>query len=137
MKNLLILSLLFVGISFGATAQEKKYKMVFDLSSADTTAHSAVLRQIRNLWKALPGTQVEVVLHGKALAMVQKDKAFFTDKINALKNDGVTFAVCKNTMKRFNLKEEDMLPTVIFVPAAIAELVVKQAEGWSYIKSGN
>lgn len=114
-----------------------KYRLVIDMVSADTSDHGAILRQIRNLWKELPGTQVEIVLHGKALTMVQKGQTTMEDKIAALQKEGVTFAVCRNTMKRYRLTESDFIPAASFVPAAIAELVKKQQEGWSYIKAGH
>ena len=120
-----------------AQAQSNPYRLVVDMVSADTSDHGAILRQIRNLWKELPGAQVQIVMHGKALTMVQKDKAVMADKIMALQKEGVIFSVCRNTMKRYNLTEKDFIPSATFVPAAIAELVKKQQEGWSYIKAGH
>ncbi|WP_373331007.1 DsrE family protein [Salmonirosea aquatica] len=120
-----------------AQAQGTPYRLVIDMVSADTSDHAVILRQIRNLWKELPGTQVEIVMHGKALTMVQKDQAVMGDKIAALQKEGVVFAVCRNTMKRYNLAEKDFIPAATFVPAAIAELVKKQQEGWSYLKAGH
>lgn len=120
-----------------AQAQSSPYRMVVDMVSADTSDHAAILRQIRNLWRELPGTQVEVVMHGKALMMVQKGQTTMADRIAALQKEGVVFSVCRNTMKRYNLTEKDFIPAATFVPAAIAELVKKQQEGWSYIKAGH
>lgn len=120
-----------------AQAQSSPYRLVFDLVSADTSDHAAVLRQIRNLWRELPGTKVQVVLHGKALEMVQKNKTTMEGRIAALQKEGVVFSVCRNTMKRYQLTEKDFIPSATFVPAAIAEFVKKQQEGWSYIKAGH
>jgi intracellular sulfur oxidation DsrE/DsrF family protein len=120
-----------------AYAQTPKYRLVVDMVSADTSDHSAILRQIRNLWKELPGTPVQIVMHGKALTMVQKGETMMEDKIAALQKEGVVFSVCRNTMKRLKLTEKDFIPAATFVPAAIAELVKKQQEGWSYIKAGH
>lgn len=120
-----------------ASAQAPTYRLVMDIVSADTSDHGALLRQIRNLWKELPGTQVQIVMHGKALTMVQKGDAPMADKITALQKEGVVFSVCLNTMKRLKLSEKDFIPAATFVPAAIAELVKKQQEGWSYIKAGH
>jgi hypothetical protein len=39
-------------------------------------------------------------------------------------------------MKRLNVNSSRVLPGVVIVPVAILELVKKQEEGWSYIKSG-
>lgn len=140
MKNPLIVVLLlaaFFLMGEKASAQAPKYRLVVDMVSADTSDHATILRQIRNLWKELPGTPVQIVMHGKALTMVQKGEAMMEDKIAALQKEGVVFSVCRNTMKRYKLMEKDFIPAATFVPAAIAELVKKQQEGWSYIKAGH
>ena len=120
-----------------ASAQAPQYRLVVDMVSADTSDHAVIFRQIRNLWKELPGTEVQIVMHGKALTMVQKGHAVMEDRIAALQKEGVAFSVCRNTMKRYNLTEKDFIPAATFIPAAIAELVKKQQEGWSYIKAGH
>ena len=117
-------------------AQTKPHRLLIDLNSADTTAQATVMRQIRNLWKELPDTKVEVLIHGKAISAIKKDTSPFATQIEKLQKDGVIFAVCRNTMKRYKLTESDMLPTASFVPSAIAETVLKQEEGWSYQKAG-
>lgn len=135
---ILILSLVaFFLVEKPANAQSTNYHLVVDMVSADTSDHATILRQIRNLWKELPGTKVEIVMHGKAITMVQKGQVVMEDRIMALQKEGVVFAVCRNTMKRYNLTEKDFIPSATFVPAAIAELVKKQQEGWSYIKAGH
>lgn len=135
--TLILLFAAFFLIGTAASAQTPKYRLVIDMVSADTSDHGAILRQIRNLWKELPGTQVQIVMHGKALTMVQKGETAMEEKITALQKEGVVFSVCRNTMKRYKLTEKDFIPAATFVPAAIAELVRKQQEGWSYIKAGH
>jgi uncharacterized protein len=49
---------------------------------------------------------------------------------------GVDFVVCENTLKQRNLKKEGFLPLASFVPSAILELVIRQEQGWIYIKAG-
>jgi intracellular sulfur oxidation DsrE/DsrF family protein len=118
-------------------AQTKTHKLLIDLNSADTTDQATVLRQIRNLWREMPDTKVEVLIHGPAVSAIKKDTSPFATQIEKLQKDGVVFAVCRNTMKRYKLTEADMLPTASFVPSAIAETVLKQEEGWSYQKAGH
>ena len=137
-------ALIFTFVAFFLLAGKTIYaqtspqcRLVIDLVSADTSDHAAILRQIRNLWKELPGTRVEIVMHGKALTMAQKGQTTREDQIVALQKEGVVFAVCRNTMKRYKLTESDFIPAASFVPAAIGELVKKQQEGWSYIKAGH
>lgn len=139
-KSLQIFFVLFGVILFNATcsyAQTKPHRLLIDLNSADTTDQATVMRQIRNLWKELPDTKVEVLIHGKAISAIKKDTSPFAAQIEKLQKDGVVFAVCRNTMKRYKLTEADMLPTASFVPSAIAETVLKQEEGWSYQKAGH
>ena len=40
-------------------------------------------------------------------------------------------------MKHHGVKETDLLPNIGIVPDGIYELVVKQSEGWGYIKVGH
>jgi intracellular sulfur oxidation DsrE/DsrF family protein len=40
-------------------------------------------------------------------------------------------------MKRKQLTKDDLLPFAITVDSGVAEVVRKQAAGWSYIKSGH
>jgi intracellular sulfur oxidation DsrE/DsrF family protein len=39
-------------------------------------------------------------------------------------------------MKERNVSKEQIIPEAGFVKAGILEIVIKQEEGWSYIKSG-
>jgi len=118
-------------------AQTKAHKLLIDLNSADTTDQGTMMRQIRNLWKELPGTKVEVLIHGPAIAFIKKDSSPYAAQIEQLQKDGAVFAVCRNTMKRYKLADTDILPSGTFVPSAIAETVLKQEEGWSYQKAGH
>ena len=47
-------------------AQGKQYKIIFDIASSDTADQSGVIRQANNVLKNLPGSNVEIVFHGKA-----------------------------------------------------------------------
>ena len=118
-------------------AQTKVHKLLIDMNSADTTDQSILMRQIRNLWKELPGTKVEVLIHGPAIDFIKKGTSPYAAQIEQLQKDGVVFAVCRNTMKRYKLADSDILPSGSFVPSAIAETVLKQEEGWSYQKAGH
>jgi len=118
-------------------AQSASYKIVYDLNSGDTSVQSTVLRQFNNVLKAAPDAQLEVVCHGKAIYMLVSSKQNFAESISALKATGhVSFKVCANSMKRFEVDKSELLPTADVVPVAVLELSQKQMEGWSYIKAG-
>ena len=127
----------FVIFASAAMAQNKQYKIVFDLSSSDTAVQSTVLRQFNNVLKVAPDSQLEVVCHGSAVFMLVKSKVLFEEKMNELKSKGnVTFKICANSMKRANVDKSELISLAEIVPVAILELSAKEMDGWSYIKAG-
>jgi intracellular sulfur oxidation DsrE/DsrF family protein len=118
-----------------AMAQTGVYKVVFDITSSDTVAQKAVIRQMRGITQSRPDAQVEVAIYGEALPMVMKDKSTLADAIQELSSSKkASFKVCGATMKRNNVDKNQILPGVDVVPDAIYEIVSKQHEGWGYIK---
>ena len=141
MKNLYLIALLFLlSSSVVATAQDKQVKMhqvVMQLNSADTAVWSSMLGNIRNFQKVWPGNvKIEVVVHGKALNFLVASKAHLVADVEAMTKLGVVFNACENTMNKYGIKKEMLIPSASSVPSGVAELVVKQEEGWSYLKTG-
>ena len=141
MKNLYLIALLFLlSASVVATAQDKQVKMhqvVMQLNSADTAVWSSMLGNIRNFQKVWPGNvKVEVVVHGKALNFLVASKSHLVADVDAMTKLGVVFNACENTMNKYGIKKEMLIPSVSSVPSGVAELVIKQEEGWSYLKTG-
>ena len=141
MKNLYLIALLFLlSASVVATAQDKQVKMhqvVMQLNSADTAVWSGMLGNIRNFQKVWPGNvKIEVVVHGKALNFLVASKSHLVADVEAMTKLGVVFNACENTMNKYGIKKEMLIPSVSSVPSGVAELVIKQEEGWSYIKTG-
>jgi intracellular sulfur oxidation DsrE/DsrF family protein len=136
--NRLFLLIAFALISFNINAQSEKHRIVFDLSDEDTSSHSTVLRQFTNILKVVPDAELELVCHGKAVNMFVKDKLYFEEKMKDLKSKAkVSFKVCANSLRRFNIDQSLVSPLAEIVPVAMLELSSKQKEGWSYIKAGH
>lgn len=136
------LTLLFLA-SFALRAQNESqvvslanHKIVFQLTNDDTLLHKAVMKQIRNIYKAAPNASVEVVCHNNGIKMLQTAQTNQADNIRELKARGVDFVACENTMRERKIKKEDLVPECRTVPAGIIEIVMKQEQGWSYIKAG-
>ena len=141
MKNLHLIALvLFFNISAVAVAQAQQVKMhqvVMQLNSADTAVWTSTLGNIRNFQKIWPGkVMIEVVVHGKALNFLVKEKSHLVSEIESMTKLGVVFNACENTMNKYGIKKEMLIPAVGSVPSGVAELVMKQEEGWSYLKTG-
>lgn len=120
--------------STSKTAPKARHRVVFDVAAADTAQQAGLMRQLNNLKRHWPDAQVEVVVHGKALPMLLTAKAYKPAALKALQKKGVVFAACQNTMRFNKVTEADLLPGVTTVPSAVAELISKQEEGWSYIR---
>ncbi|MCS6934546.1 MAG: DsrE family protein [Chitinophagales bacterium] len=111
-------------------------KIIFQLTTADTQAHKALMKQLGNITSVEPATKIEVVCHGPGLDMLRKDKSTVADKIQEFTAKGIVFYACEFSMKERNVSAEQILPSAEFVKAGIVHIVRKQREGWSYIKSG-
>ncbi len=111
---------------------------MFDLSADGAEKWDGALRNIENLRKALGPRMVEVhlIVHGKAFPLLQKSDNGLEPRLKALRDAGVRLSLCRNTMKRFDVPADSLLPYTDTVDAAVAELVRKQTAGWAYIKVG-
>jgi intracellular sulfur oxidation DsrE/DsrF family protein len=138
MKRIFLIAALLLGIILQSSAQQKPYNIVFDLTTSDTTTHQRLIRWINGILTSHPDAKIEVVFYGKALDMVVKDKSSVTGDVIRLGTEKkVTFAVCEHAMQVFNINKNQLLNGVGTVPDALYELVIKQAEGYGYIKVTN
>ncbi len=115
----------------------KKHKIVMQFSDSDSLSQASVVGQVKNIRAAWPNAQVEVVCHGPGLDLLIAAKSKVNNQVAEWSGKGVVFAACNNTMKRRNIKSEDLLRSIIVVPSAIIELTLKQEKGWAYIKGGH
>jgi len=140
-----LVSLLFILVcSFNLVAQKndgvvdlKKHKIVMQFTDSDSLSQATVLGQVKNIRTAWPNAEIEVVCHGGGIDLLQTTKSKVTSQIAEWSGKGVIFAACNNTMKRRNIKKEDLLTNVIVVPSAMIELTLKQENGWAYVKGGH
>jgi intracellular sulfur oxidation DsrE/DsrF family protein len=116
--------------------EKKSTRVVFQLTTPDTAAYRALARQLNNLLEGLPKAQIEVVVHNKGIAMLQKQKSNVVPELEALATKGIQFVACEQTMKQQKLEKSDILPLAGFVPRGLVEIIQKQEQGWAYIKAG-
>ena len=136
MKRLLFLIALLVG-SVGI-AQEEPVKIVFDVTTDDEGTHKSAIRHVKFMSDAYPDSEFEVVMYSKAMNMVLPDKSVVAKEVEELaKLENVSFVICEGTMKRYDVKKEDLIEGVQTVPDGILEIITKQAEGWGYIKEAH
>ena len=112
------------------------HKIVFQLSTDDTLAHKALMKQLNNITSVAPDTKIEVVCHGPGLNMLINSKTTVLPKIQELQKRDIQFVACEFSIKERNVDRATIIQEAGFVKAGIIEIVEKQEAGWSYIKSG-
>ena len=138
-----------------ATANERygKQKVVYHINYDNPKQQAGALRNVQNHINAVgaDNMDIKIVLHGNGLALLlepdslAKLKKFkhanadeaMTAKIDSLKDQGVDFNVCANTVRGRKVDLETDLYNVDkkdVVPSGVAEVARLQAMGYSYIK---
>ena len=96
-----------------------------------------VLGNTRNLIAALADKDlsVEILANSEAVKfLVLKDQvAENTDALTALSKT-VRIVACNNALRAFKIDPASLYDFVTVVPAGVAELVLRQHEGYAYIK---
>lgn len=139
MKKIFMVVSVVVGINFLAQAQvvsEAEHKIIYQLVDGSAEVHDKFLRQLENVLEAAPNSRIEVVVHGMGVDLMRNDTNTQEQRIKALTDRGVEIVVCENTLKQRRLTKEQFLEFASFVPAGVLEIVMKQEQGWIYIKAG-
>ena len=157
-QNLKLFSSVIIALSllFSGTAMAERYskqKVVYHINYDNPKQQTGALRNIQNHINAVgaENMDIKVVLHGNGLALLMNPESLpklkkfkhanaddnMAAKIDGLKNQGVAFNVCANTVKGRGVNMEDDLYDVDqadIVPSGVAELTHLQAQGYTYIK---
>ncbi|UII22819.1 DsrE family protein [Fulvivirga ligni] len=113
------------------------HRVVMQVNRGSSADQKIAIDQIRNVLKALPECKIEVVCHGQAVQLVLKKASEMADEIAGLAKDQfVEFLICQNTLTQNDHHQDEILPEVKVVPSALAHIIVRQGEGWAYIKGG-
>ncbi len=142
MKKIVFLLLLtFAGTQISnklnAQTNEVKHKVIIQLNTADTSAWSSTIGNIKNLQKLWPGNViVEVVVHGKALDLLVAAKTHLANEVVEMSKTNVQFSACENSMRKHHIDKSELLSIANTVPSGVAEVILKQEIGWSYLKAG-
>ncbi len=112
---------------------EENYKVVIQLSGNDPTLQKSTIGQVNNILKALDNIDVEVVTHSHGIEMLLNN-SHLKNNLEQLHQKGIAFLVCQNAMAAQNIDKDYLLPFAQVIPSAVAHLIVRQAEGWSYLK---
>ncbi len=154
-KSLIALCFSVVLLLSGYVQASERYtqqKVVYHINYDNAKAQAGALRNIQNHINAVgkDNLDLRVVMHGKGLSLLLEPEALANTKlkyanatsemqarISGLKDQGVGFNVCANTLRGKKINYEDDLFDVAksdIVPSGVAELAHLQSMGYTYIK---
>jgi intracellular sulfur oxidation DsrE/DsrF family protein len=135
-KIILITCLLLVAGSYIYAQKKVPYNVVFDITTKDTVVHQMVARWVKGITESYPDAKIEVVFYGKSLDMITTGKSVVAAEVIKLAlNKNVSFTVCEAAMKRNEVDKSQLLTGVGTVPDGLYEIVLRQYDGWAYIKA--
>ena len=143
MNKKLLLAFPILLLSFNLFAQPTansiiaQHRVVLQLSSNDTLVWKGVMNNIKNLKNAWgDSVAIEVVAHSSGIEFLMMSKTTQQENIAYYKSNGVLFVGCENTLRERKIPKETIIPEAGFVKSGVAEVILKQEQGWSYIKAG-
>ena len=136
-KLLLAIAVLFFTFHVSAQNTATQHRVVIQLSSNDTLAWKGVMNNIKNLKNGWgDSVSIEVVAHGPGIDFLTKGKTTQQERITFFKSKGVVFVGCENTLNERKIPKENIIPEAGFVKMGVGEIILKQEQGWSYMKAG-
>ena len=135
MKYIVLFSAMFLLPCSQLFAQAPPYHVVFDVTTKDTNTHKAVIKWCTEILNADPKAKIEVVYYAQSLEMITQGKSVVGAEVSALAGKNVSFKVCAVAMKKWNIDKSQLLPGVVMVADGIYEILLKQKEGYAYIKA--
>ena len=119
----------------GQKFSQKRHKIVIQVSDNDPTKWNLALNNAKNLQDDVGAANVdiEIVAYGPGIGMLKLESPTAGRVADAMKAN-VKVIACENTMRGQKLTREDMLPALSYIPAGVTEIMIKQSEGWAYLR---
>lgn len=141
-RNALLATALVVGLTGCATAgpnaDSAQEKVVYHIN--DSAVARVAMRNVQNHITANPEAKIVVVTHGKGIDFLLNDAKDekgepYQPQVAGLKDKGVDFRVCRNTLTGRKLDDKAVIMDATVVPSGVAEIGKLQSkEGYVYLK---
>lgn len=115
------------------TSNESRDSLVFHGFGGTGEQVAGVFRSALNAAAALPGTPIEIIIQGKAVAALTVGGGL-ADPANDVLQAGIAVLACENSMRSAAIERENLLPRVGTVPSAVVHLAERQWANWAYVR---
>jgi intracellular sulfur oxidation DsrE/DsrF family protein len=144
MKKLFAIALLAImtlGSGLAIAGDYGKQKVVYHVNYTDEKRQIGAMRNIQNHINAVgkENLDLRVVMHGGGYTLLERANKDpnIQQKVQNLKDQGVKFNICANTLrgKKINYKNDLYnVDEADIVPSGVAEIAHLEAEGFAYIR---
>lgn len=113
-------------------------RVVYHIAGSDDVA--ANLRTVKNHLDASPGLRAVVVAHSDGIKFLLRgatdaEGRSYEPVLRDLRERGVEFRVCTNTLTRNRIDLRTVVPEAVLVPSGIAEISrLQKREGYTYLR---
>jgi uncharacterized protein len=110
-------------------------KLVIQVSDAEPVKWNLALNNARNVQEELgaKNVEIEIVAYGPGLGMLKKD-AVTSGRVDEASLAGIRVVACENTMRSQKLTKADMHPQSSYAPAGVVQIMLRQSQGWAYVR---
>lgn len=110
-------------------------RIMLQLTEDDPQKVNGVLYNAVNLQKfyGQDNVQIAVITYGRGVRALMTATSPVKERIDSLRQYGIEFVACGNTLQTMGKSETDLLPGISVVTTGIAEIVERQLQGWIYI----
>ncbi len=134
----LSMTLLASGVNYAKSKPtiENPRKIIFQINQEGDKALSGALNNVSNVLAEYGPemVQIKVVAFGDGIALLEKQKNPFTERVKWMIDVGVDFVACGRTMRTKHLTEDDLIKNISFVDTGLTEVIERQADGWIYVR---
>ena len=119
----------------GSKDPHKRHKLVIQVSDNDPAKWNLALNNAKNVQDDVGAANVdiEIVAYGPGIGMLKLESPSAARVADAMKAN-IKVIACENTMRTQKLTRDDMQSAISYVPAGVTEIMVRQGEGWAYVR---
>ncbi|RZD14186.1 MAG: hypothetical protein EVJ47_08110 [Candidatus Acidulodesulfobacterium ferriphilum] len=118
------------------SVQGKVYKALYVIDVNKRAVMKKTIKNIKNLLndpRVKGHIRIELIAFSPGVHIYFKGNGF-KNALLKLKKDGVEIAECANTLYELHIPPSKLYSFVKMVPSAQGEIVIREAEGWAYLK---